>query len=491
MRWLLGGMMLLSVLAACGTSADVGTGAAAATSKRPGYPRIASYFIETYIDEAQAETMAASETVIVDVEASAHAGDALRTIAKKTGSLLAYLTSEEITHQVDAEERPLAAKRFAAIRPEEWVLEPGSTAASAITATATRIPVADARAFTVARPASDFYGEDEPTYVLVDDEHMKLVGIDGDALVVERGYRSKAVAHAAGARVASHVVFFAGTWMLDLATPPWRERLVTEATDLVAKGPWNGIFLDVCFEDISFINGGLFDLDGDGVADDPHAGSQRWSEGMGLLVDALRAKIGPGVPIVSNPGGQNCPHPKLDGIMLEGWPVGLPPDFLSFEKGLDRYRTWSKDHPFTITNAFSSKIGFGTIEPGADEVARTDYPAMRFGLGVALLGDGLYTFDNGVFGHYVAWSYDEYDGAGRGKGWLGQPLGAPHVDGAVKTRAFEHGLVVVNTGRAKATVEIPAGYTKLAGTQDPRHNDGKGVSGKLTVAGKDAYILAR
>jgi hypothetical protein len=212
---------------------------------------------------------------------------------------------------------------------------------------------------------------------------------------------------------------------------------------------------------------------------------------MGQLVDALRSRL-PSAPILANPGGQDCPHPKLDGILLEGWPIGLPSDFLDFDTGLRRYLDWSTSgHPLTIANGFSPEIGLGTIERGADEEARTDWAAMRFGLGIALLGDGLYAFDNGVFGHYVAWWYDEYDGAGRGHGWLGKPKASFEKRGDVYLREFEHGLAAVNAGTRSARVAIPDGFAKLAGTQDRRHNDGADVHGTLTVAAHDAYVLVR
>lgn len=485
--------LLCLLAAACSSQAAPAPGLA--------YPRIASYFIESYVSPAAQAVMARSDVAVVDAESGALDRaplDAIRA-ANPRGLLLAYLTSEEIPRQPDPAEQPLAAARFRHIPSNEWLVEPGSTLTSAVSPTATRLVVADGSKFTVRRPHSDFYGPDEPTYLLVDDEHMKLVAIRGNTLTVQRGFESTATAHAAGARVASHVVFFAGTWMLDLAADAparggrtWRDDLVDDAAALVAHGPWNGVFLDVCFADISWLNGGVLDLDRDGVADDPQAASRQWSAGMELLVDELRARLGPNVPIVSNPGAQDCPHSRLDGILMEGWPIGMPPGYLGYATGAARYARWSPaGRRLTIANGFSPKIGFGTIKSGDDEVARTDYAAMRFGLTSALMGDGLYTYDNGVFGHYVAWWYDEYDGAGRGRHWLGKSLGPAASSGALRWREFEHGLAVVNTGTTAASFTAPPGFAKLAGTQDPAHNDGKPVTGPLEVAPSDGYVLVR
>ncbi|NVB78335.1 MAG: hypothetical protein HOV81_08070 [Kofleriaceae bacterium] len=464
------------------------------------FPRIATYFIESHVDDKAREVMAKSDVSVVDAEAGALDRASLDQIraARPDGWLLAYLTSEEISRE-PAAERPLAERRYARVPPHAWLTEPGSALVAPVTATATTLHVQDGKAFRVTRPRSDFYGAAEPTYVLVDGEHMKLRAIHGNTLEVERGVRSVAVPHAAGTRVASHVVFFAGTWMLNIAADApavngrtWREELADEAARLVAEGPWNGVFLDVCFADISWLNAGLLDLDRDGVADRRHEVSKQWSKGMGMLVDAVRARVGPSTPIVANPGAQDCPHGKLDGILLEGWPTGLPPTYLDFATGEARYEKWAaRDHHLTIANAFSPKIGFRTIDQGQDEVARTDYRAMRFGLTVALMADGLYTFDNGVFGHYVAWWYDEYDGAGRGVHWLGRARGPAKTVGALRWREFDHGLAVVNRGEKAAMFAAPPGFAKLAGTQDPKHNDGQPVTEPLRVAAGDGYVLVR
>ncbi|HEY1585446.1 MAG TPA: hypothetical protein VGH63_07125 [Polyangia bacterium] len=93
-----------------------------------------------------------------------------------------------------------------------------------------------------------------------------------------------------------------------------------------------------------------------------------------------------------------------------------------------------------------------------------------------------------------AWRDDVVDTAaalGRGAHWLGRALGAAHVDGDLRWREFEHGLAVVNTGAVAATFTPSAGFTKLAGTQDATHNDGSAVTGALSIAAEDAYILAR
>src|SRR4051812_25520921 len=177
---------------------------APAATTSPSFPRLASYYIETYLDAPTVATMAKSDVAIVDAESAAIDRaplDQLRA-ANPSGLLLAYLTSEEIPRSPSPAEQPLAAARLARIPSHEWLLEPGSTLTSAISATATKLTVASGAAFTVHRPPSDFYDASEPTYLLVDGEHMKLVSISGNTLTVQRGFQSTAAAHAVGARVA-------------------------------------------------------------------------------------------------------------------------------------------------------------------------------------------------------------------------------------------------------------------------------------------------
>jgi hypothetical protein len=237
-----------------------------------------------------------------------------------------------------------------------------------------------------------------------------------------------------------------------------------QAAELVQSGAWTGVLFEVCF----------------GAA--------------GAAIDELRAELGPDVPIVGGAGAQDCEHPDVDGILLEGWPSGLPDAGLDFDVGLHRYLAWSnrERRSLTIANAHSPRIGSGTLAPGADEEARTDWAAMRFGLATALMGDGLFAFDDGVLGHDAAWWYDEYDGAGRGRGWLGRPLGAMRDLGAgVLLREFEGGVAIANSFDSPRRVVMPDGLFKLRGAQDPMHNDGAPVRGTLLVPARDAYLLAR
>lgn len=432
---------------------------------------------------------------IVDADVLALDPDApaaLAAIQSRNASLqlLASVASVAIPHVT------IADAKLAAIPSAVWVIEPGSTTVGATSASATRIRVADPAAFAVTRPVSPYHGADEPTYLLVGDEHVKLVAIEGDELVVERGVRSTASTHPDGARIAAHAVLGPGTWLVDVTSAAWRDVLVADASALVGAGPWSGVFLDGCLADVVAATASPLDLDRDGAADDAAAAAIAWQAGFSALADQLRTALGTDVGLAALAVDGECSAEALDGVLLDGFPVGPPAASGTFDLVFDRYLGWTAATrtglPLSIAAAYSPAIGDGTIVAGQDEMARTDFAAMRFGLATTLLGDGYFAFDNGPLGRSVSWWYDEYDGAGRGTGWLGHPLGPPtRVTGGAYVRSFTRGMVIANPTSTPLFVTVPPGHTKLAGSQDAAHDDGAPVDGMLLVGAHDGYLLAR
>lgn len=416
------------------------------------YPRLATYQLGGVLDEDRAELLGRVSLGIVDAEAAALDAAALETIRARTPRLVlaAHLAIDRVPHAADPQQ-PLATQRFAGVPAAAWVLESGSTTVGATSASTTRIRVADPGAFSVLRPPSPHYAADEPTYLLVGDEHVRLLSIEADELVVERAVRSTAGMHPAGTPIAAHVVVRAGTWMVDVTDPAWRELLASEATSLVATGTWSGIALDGCL---------------------PVAGAPAdWDTGVAELVATLRERLGSEVPIVARTTEQECAHDALDGLVFEGFPVGAPPEVLDFETGLARYVRWTSragHPPLSIANAYAA--------------SDSAVVAMRFGLAVALMGDGYYTFDNGA-AHDVAWWYDELDGAGRGRGWLGHPQGPPtRVGGGAYVRTFTKGMAIANPTSSPVTVSVPPGFVRL---------DGEPVEAPIVLSPRDGTLLSR
>jgi len=99
--------------------------------------------------------------------------------------------------------------------------------------------------------------------------------------------------------------------------------------------------------------------------------------------------------------------------------------------------------------------------------------------------------------------YDEMDGAGLGRGYLGHalepdpPLSAitmANADGTgspapyVYRRDFEHGIALVNVGHTAQQVAFPRPYRHLSGITDRLVNNGTAVD-LVTIPAQDGVIL--
>ncbi len=122
---------------------------------------------------------------------------------------------------------------------------------------------------------------------------------------------------------------------------------------------------------------------------------------------------------------------------------------------------------------------------------------MRYGLTTALLGNGYFSYEISTAGHGglgLMW-FDEYDNAGKGRGYLGQPVDEAHVimdigNGSVWRREYEHGTVICNPTNAEVTIELGATYWMIEGKQVTDINTGKSVN-KLTIRERDGRILLK
>lgn len=135
------------------------------------------------------------------------------------------------------------------------------------------------------------------------------------------------------------------------------------------------------------------------------------------------------------------------------------------------------------------------------------WQGMRYGITAALMNNGYYFADSGVYDEETdakrRW-FDEYDNAGAGVGYLGQPVrgaaGTPQMgpwSNGVWLREFQNGIVLWNPkGNGARTVNVsglvsPSGHTGLkhiAGTQDPKVNNGLAAA-SVTLRDRDGVIL--
>jgi hypothetical protein len=131
----------------------------------------------------------------------------------------------------------------------------------------------------------------------------------------------------------------------------------------------------------------------------------------------------------------------------------------------------------------------------------------RYGITAALMNNGYYFADYGAYDEETVanrrW-FDEYDNAGAGVGYLGQPVtgasGEPQTSAwsnGVWMREFQNGVVLWNPkGNGAQTVNVSAlvspsghaGLKHIAGTQDPTVNNGKAAT-SVSLQDRDGVIL--
>jgi hypothetical protein len=117
----------------------------------------------------------------------------------------------------------------------------------------------------------------------------------------------------------------------------------------------------------------------------------------------------------------------------------------------------------------------------------TDYARARYGLATALLGDGMFTFTDEEVGYSSVPWFDEYE---LRLGKAVQPVPTAPMADTVWARAYEGGLVLVNTGNAATAVTVPAGYRRFHGAQDPAVNDGS-PAGTVMMPARAGLILVK
>lgn len=135
------------------------------------------------------------------------------------------------------------------------------------------------------------------------------------------------------------------------------------------------------------------------------------------------------------------------------------------------------------------------------------WQGMRYGLAAALMNNGYYAADPGVYDGETTTNrrwFDEFDNGGRGVGYLGNPVttaaGNPQTtswSNGVWMREFQGGVVLWNPkGNGARTVNVsglvsPSGHTGLKhilGSQDPSINNGYAVT-SVTLKDRDGLIL--
>jgi hypothetical protein len=304
--------------------------------------------------------------------------------------------------------------------------------------------------------------------VLIDGESVYVEAVDEAAktLTVQRGYIRPASAHPAGTRVAAHITFWPDSWLLNLSdlsptatvsntigAERWSDYNARVGAKLLANPAWDGLLIDRADPDESWLVGGstarTIDPDqSNTLLTDYTAFDAAWNAGLRQYESKLRQAVGEDKIIFVNWGMDN--YDLLNGNNYEGFPLdngdsyrgnwhqtmfGALPHIGSYfdwmakgqQPNLTMIETYEDDGAPDAT-------GDGSYDNPCDDLDFTpNYRKMRFGLASALLNDGFFSYEISTNGHgslCLLW-FDEYDNAGQGQGYLGQPVGAAYRVGNI------------------------------------------------------------
>lgn len=217
----------------------------------------------------------------------------------------------------------------------------------------------------------------------------------------------------------------------------WAEVLAAWTRDeVMARGVWDGIFLDNAFAGWSSVTSTPIDLDRDGRAEPMDEADQAWRRGMERVIAAIRREA-PDARIVAN-NGDAYAH-LVDGVWMEGFPM---------HRDLDA--EWVR------ISVLSGKGVFGPIV-NPTVPARSDFAAgrLRESAALSLIHDGVAAGSHVLHGDL--WRDPSYGVS------LGSPLAPAERRVAVQgssfqglwTRSFEKGVLVFNW--SDRPLALPAG----------------------------------
>ncbi len=358
-------------------------------------------------------------------------------------------------------------------------------------------------------------------------ESMKIIDVDvtNRALTVQRGFVRKASAHPAGTRIAPQITFWPKTWVMNMSTmcpeidvgdgdgpQSWIEY-ATKNIKVDHEELWDGYIVDRIEGGQSWLIGEWCrSIDGDcsnkEVTDDYDAFDAAWYDGCRNFLDYLRSRLS-GKALISNTSGEY--YEVLNGAIYEGYPGNWVND------RPETYEEWAErtvgENGYIHVSRSGHMPNYTLAETYEDEEMPNedgsydnpfdkpgfvpDYQKMRYGLTTALLGDGYFSYEISTAGHGslgLMW-FDEYDNAGKGRGYLGQPVEEARIimtagNGSVWRREYEHGTVICNPTDARVTIDLGGTYWLIKGKQVPDINSGKSLD-EVTIGPRDGRILLK
>ena len=376
-------------------------------------------------------------------------------------------------------------------------------------------------------------------------ESAKIIAINwsNNTLEVQRGYVRAASSHEIGEKVASHIRFWPGSWVMNVtaACPAVKisgidkpvnwigyyfnlisgningiYRHETDNYNLISKDlNYDGFVIDR-FEDkeswLKWVNvGNVIELDlfHDFNVVSAEEFDSSWAKGTDQLQTLLKETYPESIIIRNNPITSR--FEPYDGQVYEtsGWSTPSQEWWEHLVVSADKeeyysdipYLGWFENEtvksPLVLFEVYQDESG-----PDADGNGEyknpflkgdyiPDYKRMRFSLTTALLGNGYYSYEINTNGHGslgLMW-FDEYDNAGEGKGYLGYPTSKPiKLESGIYVRYFDNGIALVNPTDRAILVNLPSPLQKIMGIQDVSVNSGEIVN-SVTIDAFDGIIL--
>ena len=391
----------------------------------------------------------------------------------------------ELGYDASPDADPTDNAEVLAIPPEWFLTQVGTTLTQAVDDSTTTFHIA---ATSVSDGGETFDLFIVGDTVLIEGETIVVEAVDtvNNTLTVARGYVRPAAAHDAGTRIAAHISFWPNSWLLNLSTlsptavvsstigaERWANYNARVGTNLLANPDWDGLLLDRADPNQSWLVGGstarTIDADqSNTLVTDYAAFDAAWNVGLRQYEEELRQAVGDEKIIFVNWGMDN--YDLLNGNNYEGFPL---------DNGRSYQESWRQTVFGTIANigSYDEWMAQGqapnltmieTYEDDGGPAATDDgsydnpcvqpdfvpnYRKMRFGLTTTLLNDGYFSYEINTNGHgslCLLW-FDEYDNAGAGRGYLGQPLGAAYRVGNIAL-----GENALNGGNFETQTELDA-----------------------------------
>lgn len=278
------------------------------------------------------------------------------------------------------------------------------------------------------------------------------------------------------------------------------QRFVDYAADWVTgrvwpAGIWDGIYLDGWGDTLWTVDQKQWDITGTGhdvPAAEIYGPGNPLDRGLTSGERTMRSRM-PDAILLAN-GTRTVHAGLLDGLAWESFADPLV----------------HRDPLFDLTGYVSTLASAPHRAPGASITISSrraragsadDFRRARFALAATLMQNGFWAPMGEDYGQPVY--YDEMDGAGLGRGYLGHALepspplsvittvtnyGTGSPAPYVYRRDFEHGIALVNVGPTAQQVAFRRPYRHLSGIADRQVNNGTTVD-QLTIPAQDGVIL--